>query len=350
MRVLMIGPSRNVKGGISTLVNNYYQAGLDKKIELAYLKTMEDGSKIRKLFVAVKSFSRFLLMSGQYDLLHVHMASGASFHRKSFFIRHAKRLNKRIIIHLHGAEFKKYYHERNNEKQQKNIRTIFGYADCVIALSNSWKEFLSTITDPHKIEVIYNCVPVPTEFEKNHTEKGMLFLGRIGDRKGIFDLMEIMPDIIKAYPQAHLSVGGDGEIKRLHDCIEEHDLQNYVTHIGWVTDEAKEKHLMESSIYLLPSYNEGLPMGMLEAMSYKCAVVTSNVGGIPEVINHGQNGLMVEPGDQKGLQSLILDLMLDENKCIHMGENAYRSILEDYSCEIAIKRVLAVYHKLKGVG
>lgn len=346
MRVLMIGPSRSVKGGISTLVNNLYQAELDKKVDLKYLGTMKDGSKPKKLFVAIQSFLLFLFTIKQYDVLHVHMASRASFRRKSFFIRHAKRLNKKIIIHLHGAEFKKYYHEECDLKQKESIRTIFGYADGIIALSNSWKDFLSTIADGHKVEVIYNCVPVPAAFDKNDTEKRLLFMGRIGNRKGVFDLLEIMPEIVEAFPEVQLSVGGDGDIKRLMESIQQLGLQHHVTYIGWVTDEAKEKQLMGSTIYLLPSYNEGLPMGLLEAMSYKCAVVTSNVGGIPEVICNGKNGYMVDPGNMKELKNRIRELLEDGDGRRRMGEQAYLDIVDQYSCDRTVEKLIRLYDAL----
>ena len=90
MRILMIGPDRSVHGGISGVVNNYYEAGLDKRIDLCYVGTMVEGSRVRKLFTAIKAYFRFLFKLSAYRLVHVNMASDSSYFRKSVFIRTAR--------------------------------------------------------------------------------------------------------------------------------------------------------------------------------------------------------------------------------------------------------------------
>ena len=89
-KVLMVGPGRNVMGGISTVVNSYYELGLDKKIGLRYISSMEDGSKIKKLAIAFSSYIEFSRHIKECDIVHVHMAAQASFTRKSIFIKKAK--------------------------------------------------------------------------------------------------------------------------------------------------------------------------------------------------------------------------------------------------------------------
>lgn len=78
-KVLMVGPGRNVMGGISTVVNSYYELGLDKKIGLRYISSMEDGSKIKKLAIAFSSYIEFSRHINECDIVHVHMAAQASF-------------------------------------------------------------------------------------------------------------------------------------------------------------------------------------------------------------------------------------------------------------------------------
>ena len=90
----MVGPGRGVKGGISTVVNSYYDLGLDKKVELRYIASMEDGNKLKKLLVAVRAYIKFCLILDSYDIVHVHMAAQASFIRKSLFIKRAYKRKK----------------------------------------------------------------------------------------------------------------------------------------------------------------------------------------------------------------------------------------------------------------
>ena len=119
MKVLMIGAGREVRGGVSSVVNSYYEAGLDKLCELTYLPTMKDGSKLKKLLVAVRARIRFERLVKETDILHVHMSSDNSFYRKAVFIRKAYREKKKIIIHMHGSTFDVFYKKRCNEKQKK---------------------------------------------------------------------------------------------------------------------------------------------------------------------------------------------------------------------------------------
>ena len=91
----MIGPGRDVKGGVTTVVNNYYGCGLDKSVSLRYLSTMEDGCKLKKLLVALKAYLLFGPLLKNCDIVHVHMAAQASFDRKAFFIERAKRAGKK---------------------------------------------------------------------------------------------------------------------------------------------------------------------------------------------------------------------------------------------------------------
>ena len=102
MKVLMIGAGRDVKGGVSTVVNQYYEAGLDNLVDLTYIPTMEDGNKLRKLKVATKAYLEYLRVLNKVDIVHVHMSHRASFFRKRYFINAAYRKNKKIIIHMHG--------------------------------------------------------------------------------------------------------------------------------------------------------------------------------------------------------------------------------------------------------
>ena len=109
MKVLMIGAGREVRGGLSSVVNSYYEAGLDKLCELTYLPTMKDGSKLKKLLVAVRARIRFERLVKETDIIHVHMSSDNSFYRKAVFIRKAYREKKKIIIHMHGSTFDVFY-------------------------------------------------------------------------------------------------------------------------------------------------------------------------------------------------------------------------------------------------
>ena len=97
LKVLMVGPDRSVHGGISGVVNGLYEAGLDTRVDLKYIGTMKEGSKLRKLFVAGIAYLSFLFCVDKYDVVHVNVASDNSFKRKSLFVKVAKKHGKKVV-------------------------------------------------------------------------------------------------------------------------------------------------------------------------------------------------------------------------------------------------------------
>ena len=347
MKVLMIGAGRDVRGGVSSVVNSYYDAGLDKLCELTYLPTMEDGSKLKKLFVAARARIRFEKLIKDADILHVHMSADNSFYRKAVFIRKAYREKKKIIIHMHGSTFDIFYKERCNEKQKKEVRDIFAVADKVIALSEDWKGFLvKYICEEDKIQVIYNAVKIPDPYEKDYSNKKMLFLGRLGQRKGTYDLIEVLPAIFQKFPDAHMYFGGDGEREQAEALCRKKGIADHVTFLGWVRDAEKEKYLKECSVYVLPTYHEGMPMSILEAMAYGMAVVSTYVGGIPHLITDGENGLLCEAGDKESLKRLLYEILFNKKKCIQFGRNSIKKIRENFNINKNLDRIMSIYEQV----
>ena len=347
MKVLMIGAGRDVRGGVSSVVNSYYDAGLDKRCELTYLPTMEDGSKLKKLLVAARARVRFERLIRENDILHVHMSADNSFYRKAVFIRKAHKEGKKIIIHMHGSTFDLFYKERCTDAQKQQVREIFAMADKVIALSEDWKEFLAEyICDAKKIVVVYNAVKIPEAYPKDYTNRKMLFLGILGQRKGTYDLIEVLPEILSKYPDSHIYFGGDGEREQAEHLCMEKEIADHVTFLGWVRGTEKEKFLKECSIYVLPTYHEGMPMSILEAMSYGMAVVSTYVGGIPHIITDGEQGLLCEAGDRATLRENLLKLLENENLREKLGRNAYNMMVRKFDVRENVEKVLQIYREL----
>ncbi len=344
MKVLMIGAGRDVRGGVSSVVNGYYEVGLDKKCELTYLPTMKDGSKLKKLLVAVWARIRFERLIRRCDILHVHMSADKSFYRKAIFIRRAYKEKKKIIIHMHGSTFDLFYRESCDDAQKKQVRDFFALADRVIALSEDWKAFLSeNICDAGKIQVLYNAVKSPKPYDKDYGNRDMLFLGILGERKGVYDMIEILPEIFTRFPDAHLYLCGDGERESAERLCEEKGVSSHVTFLGWVRGAEKEKLLKQCSVYVLPSHHEGMPMSVLEAMSYGMAVVSTRIGGIPHLITDRENGLLHEPGDREALKNDLYVLLANESLREELGRRAAERIQKDFDMDKQADRLLELY-------
>ncbi len=342
----MLGPAREVHGGISAVVNNYYEAGLDQKVDLTYLATMKEGSKPKKLMVALFAYLRFCRLIGQYDIVHVNAASDNSFWRKSVFIRKAKKAGKKVLLHQHGGDFKSYYAKELNPAKQKKVRDILDLCDKMLVLSDSWKDYFGTLTDPLKIEVFPNAIPVPEKIKSK--EEGalynVLFLGRICREKGVMELLQAMDHLVKDHPRIRLYLGGIYEDPELRSEVAQR--KDYVTYLGWLTGEEKKNYLQKCGILVLPSYFEGFGLVLIEAMAYGCVVVGSSVGGIPEIIDDGKTGILVEPRNTDSLIMGLRKVLEDENSASMLAEQGRKLVRDRYDIDHSVRKLTEIYENL----
>lgn len=347
LKVLMIGPDRSVHGGISGVVNNYYKAGLDKKVDLQYIGTMVEGSKLRKLVQAALAYVRFLFALPGVAIVHVNVASDASYVRKSFFIRTAHLFSKKIVIHQHGGDFQTFYEKERNDRQRAGIRKVFGMGDAFLVLAPFWKEFFGTIIDKNRITVLPDAIQIPAAKEKGESGNKVLFLGRLCKEKGIGELLACVPGIVEKIPDFHLYLGGIWEDSGLQKQAEQD--REHVTWLGWLGDEEKRRWLSECQVFALPSYFEGQSVAILEAMAYRCGIVASDTGGIPQMIKDGETGILVQPKDVDSLQRGLLRVLEDKTLCRELGEKARAKAIQDFSMEQNMEKLLGIYREITGV-
>ncbi|MBQ9990252.1 MAG: glycosyltransferase family 4 protein [Lachnospiraceae bacterium] len=340
-KVLMIGPARSVKGGVSAVVNDYYRAGLDKQIELAYIGTMEDGSKWHKLLVAVKALLTFLVSVNKFDIVHIHMASDSSIYRKMPFIWIACWKHKKIIIHQHGGNFREFYFEHCGSFRQKLIRKTLNRGDKLLVIAPYLREIFAQLVEESKLVFFPNAIPVPSGIEKSYDGQDILFLGRMCKEKGIEELLDACRVLQKEFPKLQLYLGGiweDEGLKKKADA-----LGSRVHQLGWINTEEKEQYLRTCNIFVLPSYFEGHPMSLLEGMAFQCACVGTDIGGISQMITDEENGLLIPVKDEKALEEALRRLLSDRSLQEKLGRAAGRKIEQEYNLEKNLLKLLEVY-------
>ena len=138
MKVVMLGADRSVKGGVSAVVNNLYEAGLDQRIDLTYIGTMVDGSTAAKLLKGVQALLQFVTVLPKADIVHLNMAADASCYRKLIFMQIALWFHKKVVIHQHGGDFQGFYYKRCSAKRQAYIKKMLNRADLFLVLTDVW--------------------------------------------------------------------------------------------------------------------------------------------------------------------------------------------------------------------
>lgn len=337
----------NHPGGISAVINYW-----SRYIELLkFYPTFREGSKAEKLFVFMCSYFRLccrFVFDREVKVVHIHTAAGSDFQRSAMIVNLAKIFKKKIIIHSHASEFKVYYDGANNNERKWIVDTLRN-ADILIALSNSWKEWFTQIgVNPDKICILHNITSYPHIQNQNRKASipiRFLFMGEIGQRKGVFDIIRALT-IHKSELEgkAILRIGGNKNEQKLISDIKNGGLDNIVSFEGFVTGEKKINLLNWADVYILPSFNEGLPISILEAMSYSLPVISTPVGGIPEVID-AKNGIMVTPGNDEEIYHAMKFYIDNIGEIELQGKESYKKV-ETYLPDYVLNHLKQIYKSL----
>ncbi|MFC1738963.1 glycosyltransferase family 4 protein [Planctomycetota bacterium] len=343
-KVLIVGPGRTARTGITAVLLAYERSDIWIKYHCEWLETYDDVSNWRKIRAALRAllFAPNLML--KTDIVHIHAAHNTSFYRKTIFFLLAKLLRKKVIVHLHAPSPKPFA----RRSLSLVSRYVLNWADSVVALSDIWAKEIRKIAPNAKITVIPNpcCVPSLAIESRDKTKPIILFAGKLEDRKGFCDLIRAMPIVLSKVPNAKLLFAGHGDIERGKRLAQLMGIGSSVQFLGWLKNSQKAEVFRQASVFCLPSYGEGVPMAMLEAIAYQVPVVVTPVGGIPDVVSDRYNGLFVKPGKDVEIAQAIIDILTNHKLRIALAENAYQTVRQKFSPDIVSKQVGSLYEKL----
>lgn len=313
--IVMIGPSPESRGGIASVIRSYKDAELFARWPIFYLSTHVEGNRLLKLFAAVRALSSFgfMIVTQQVAVLHVHVARRTSFWRKTVFILFAFAARCPVIIHLHSGGFWDFYWKECGSSRQRLVRFLLDHATYIVVLTHEWVNQLMPITKNINIRHIPNYIlstAIPAiSYTATTVNQNVLFLGRLTKEKGFPELLDAMQIVNRVAPKCRLVCAGTGDSAEVHRQIASQNLESVVDLHSWVEGQDKYRLLKQATLFVLPSHYEGIPMSIIEAMAFGIPVIATHVGGIPDMITHGKEGLLVQPGDGEGLGQAIVALL-----------------------------------------
>ena len=312
----MIGPGEGLTSGILSLVENFRPV-LEEQVTLLYLpsvrwRPLKESGKMsfRNVGIALSQYARFLMALVRFrpQIIHLHTSQGIAWLKDTFYILAGKAFGIRVILQMHGGNFDAIY-AANSRFFQGYTRRMLALSDAVISVSSEWKNrFMQLFPNLHVVTLL-NCIDLQTYQPDGAAVSGaavrILFLGRIGPLKGAFDLIEAIHCLQPDGVDLHVWMVGpeqrEGDFQQAQQLLEHYSLTHICELLGPVDQKKVLSLLRRASIFVLPSYYEGLPMAVLEALAVGLPVIATPVGGVPEVVLDGYNGLLIPVGNPTAL-------------------------------------------------
>lgn len=349
--ILFVGSFKNhgkdgTVGGQMFACNSLVNSGVSEYVNWILIdttaKTNQKRSFLTRLIPAIIRITKSIyhILFSNVEIVMVFASSGYSFLEKGLIIKIGWLLNKKTIIAPRSGFLIEDIH--SNNKFKNKVKNILNKSTFVICQGTFWKDFFKnefSLSDD-KLKIINNWISVdeynPIKKRINSPVK-ILFLGWVTKNKGIYDLINAIKKIRNK--DFILEIAGNGdEFKNLKSLLQKEGLNKKVHLLNWVYGEEKKQLLNRADIFVLPSYREGMPNSLIEAMSSNTAVISTTVGGIPDLIKSGINGILVNPGDIEALKNAILYYLDDEERMIDFAQKALDHVKKNNTIDAVIDK------------
>jgi len=352
MNILIVGPSRRrSKGGTATVIYEHLNnPRITEANQFTCIESHVDGLFLEKAWYLFRCICHIFFYHNRYDLVHIHANSDVSFYRKAFILRFTKWFRKKVILQIHGHDFDKFY-STNTASRRKYIENSLRKSDLIIVLSPYWKRFFDNefrtvptviLHNGVDVESYKSCIRPTSVFNK------FLFMGRLGKRKGVYDLLRAIEIVVNEHARGDLIfyLAGDGEVDVIGRQVEEKGLSKNVIVTGWLSNDEKRELLKNVHVVVLPSYEENLPMALIEGMASGKVVISSFAGGIPDLIKPNFNGFLCEAGDIATLVNHVLYVADNPNEMLDICRNNVDTVKESFNVDTIAQKLNSIYATL----
>ncbi len=284
-------------------------------------------------------------------ILHAHTVLPAGF--AAVLLK--KELNIKLVCTAHGSDINLY--PLKSKLSYVLTKYVLQRTDAVVAVSEELKKKILSIFERKDVRVVTNGVTiekiagVDSNLSQNvflrKNDICILYVGTLRFEKGVRELARAFKLLAKRYDHLRLVlVGYNAMPKWIESFIMKNRLEEAIELVGPVGHAAMQKYYSRASIFALPSYGEGMPTVMFEAMANRLPIVICKVGGVPEVIKDGVNGLLIEPRSEQQLYEKLKLLIEDEKVRNVLSDNAFADVTSKYTWDLNAVKMFDIYHQM----
>lgn len=341
-KVMMVGTSENSGGGISSVIRLMKKMHVWEKYSCYWLGTQIQSCIFWKFWYMIKAATMAPFIMWRYDIIHFHIVPGITLFIQLPELLVAKLYGKKVITEVHVGN------QLINYSRNRFFKWWLNQADLILLLAYKWQDLLSKYYSEVKtpINVIYNpCEPI-SAIDQEDKKKLIIFAGVLNENKAPNLLLEAWSRLKTSYPEWRLAFLGNGDVKKYKNQAETLKIDDVVEFTGHIVGEAKSQKFIDASIFCMSSYEEGFPMVVLEAWANSIAVITTPVGGLPDVISEGKNCLTFPFGDVDKLACQLERLIKDEQLRKRISETGHEYAQKHFSLNAISDRLDMIYSEL----
>jgi len=350
-RIVIIGPTPPPYNGMSVVIANLLESDFRNHFDIISLDTADRRGlanvgrlDLHNVGLALKYGIQYLgiLLTKRPEIVYVCVAQNAlGYLRDSLFLAPSLLAGQKIVAHLHGSEFRRFY-EQTSFVMKWLIRLTLSHVEKMIVLGSGLKQIFEGIVPVDRIAVIPNgvkplsCENKVSRKQSDHKHFQILYLGTLMKTKGFMEFLRSIPIILKEVPSARFTLVGEHcypeEMQDAFDFTRDHKLSSYVEFPGILVRRDKERILLESDVFVFPPVApEGQPLVILEAMAAGLPIIATPQGAITDMVIDGVNGFIVPPGDPAAIAEKVELLLKDEPLRIRMGRASHEIFLKRFT-------------------
>jgi glycosyltransferase involved in cell wall biosynthesis len=318
----------------------------------------------RNLFLSIATFVRlsYSIVKVRPSLVHYHTSRGIAF-LKDMVLAAMVRCLFRVttVLHIRSSDATSILVSRTPRLQYFQLRVLQHCCDRLVLLSENVLNDFAAILGPEAgrrfrahCTVLPNFTLLPATYRKHQEPTDcvrVFYIGNLGVGKGIYDILEaarrLKGQVTSPFQVILAGPFNDRqEEQHVRTMVADYHLDETIIFLGTIYEREKEAAFLQADVFVLPSYSEGMPQSLLEAMAYGLPVVVSNVGGIPEVVRDGHEGLVIKPGDIDGLCRALKQLIESVECRQRMGAAARRRMAAHHTVEIYLRQLQELYNSV----